>query len=162
MSEALSTPAVSRTNYFKDLAHWLLRPAATLMMLAGRPLPKDFRERLMLAVTEVNGCRMCSYIHTREALRAGVSREEIKHLLQGMHDDVPEDQLPAVLFAHHWAETQGAVNAEAAARVVDTYGEKKFKAILTTLHFINFWNHTLLGLEAALRVLTFGLVGKKH
>ena len=41
----------------------------------------DFRERLMLAVTAVNGCRYCSYAHTRAALKGGLSREEISGLL---------------------------------------------------------------------------------
>lgn len=152
----------TRTTYARDLFHFLLRPLATLRMLGGSPIARDFRERLMLSVTEVNGCRMCSYIHTREALRAGVSRDEVRRLLAGQHDDVPEAQLPAVLFAHHWAETQGAVDPEAEANARGAYPAKQFDAILLVLHFINFWNHTMMTVEGAVRVLTFGLVGKKR
>lgn len=32
-----------------------------------------FKERIMLAVTEVNGCIMCSYVHTKLSLKAGLS-----------------------------------------------------------------------------------------
>ncbi|WP_378936781.1 carboxymuconolactone decarboxylase family protein [Metabacillus herbersteinensis] len=35
-------------------------------------------ERIMLAVTEVNGCEFCSYSHTKIALEQGMSQEEIK------------------------------------------------------------------------------------
>jgi AhpD family alkylhydroperoxidase len=41
-------------------------------------VPAAFRERLMMVVTEVNGCRYCSYSHARLALSAGVSREELR------------------------------------------------------------------------------------
>ncbi len=34
-----------------------------------------FQERIMLAVTEVNGCEVCSYYHTKEALKAGLSED---------------------------------------------------------------------------------------
>ena len=35
----------------------------------------QFIKRIMLAVTQVNGCRMCSYHHTKEALRLGMPAE---------------------------------------------------------------------------------------
>ncbi|MDY0023535.1 MAG: carboxymuconolactone decarboxylase family protein [Candidatus Izemoplasmatales bacterium] len=37
----------------------------------------DLIERLMLATTEVNGCELCSYAHTKMALKQGFSQEEI-------------------------------------------------------------------------------------
>lgn len=35
----------------------------------------------MLAVTQVNGCRYCSYVHARMALQAGLSEQEIRTVL---------------------------------------------------------------------------------
>jgi AhpD family alkylhydroperoxidase len=40
-----------------------------------------FRERLMMTVTEVNGCRYCSYYHARLSLLAGISQDELRELL---------------------------------------------------------------------------------
>ena len=37
----------------------------------NKELSPDFIERIMLAVTEVNGCAICSYAHTKMALEAG-------------------------------------------------------------------------------------------
>lgn len=31
-----------------------------------------FGKRIMLSVTKVNGCRFCSYVHTKSALKAGM------------------------------------------------------------------------------------------
>lgn len=62
-----------------------------------------FIERIMLAVTEVNGCPLCSYAHTRMALESGMSMEEIQQMLGGSVDAVPGERLVAVLFAQHYA-----------------------------------------------------------
>ena len=43
-------------------------------VMGGKLVPRPFRERLMLAVTAVYGCRYCSWLHTREALRSGISQ----------------------------------------------------------------------------------------
>ena len=52
---------------------------------------KEFRERIMLAVTEVNGCRYCSYFHSKQALEAGMTAAEVKQLANGDLDAGHED-----------------------------------------------------------------------
>ena len=51
-----------------------------------------FKERTMLAVTEVNGCIMCSYVHTKLSLKAGLSNEDIKEILAGDLDGIPANE----------------------------------------------------------------------
>ena len=70
-------------------------------------LPLDFQERIMLAVTSVNRCRYCTFVHTRAALAAGISPEDAAALLEGSVDAAPEDEATALLYAQHWAETDG-------------------------------------------------------
>jgi len=36
-----------------------------------RRMTKALKERIMLAVTHVNGCAMCSFVHTKIALDSG-------------------------------------------------------------------------------------------
>ncbi|MDY6932065.1 MAG: carboxymuconolactone decarboxylase family protein, partial [Halobacteriota archaeon] len=55
-----------------------------------------FRERLMLAVTAVNGCRYCSNHHSKQALLSGISKEETDFLLDGVMDYCPEEETPAI------------------------------------------------------------------
>ncbi|MBN1892603.1 MAG: carboxymuconolactone decarboxylase family protein [Clostridiales bacterium] len=57
-----------------------------------------FMERIMLAVTEVNGCAICSYAHSKMALNAGMSDSEIRKMMAGSFEDTPEEQLAASLF----------------------------------------------------------------
>lgn len=123
-----------------DLAYFLLRPWATARLLLGMSLAPAFRERLMLAVTQVNRCTFCSRYHTREALKAGVPDDEIAAILDAEFDGVPADQQVAVLFAQHWADTQGAVTPEAADRLEQAYDPATRADILLALHFINAMN----------------------
>lgn len=99
-----------------------------------------FVERIMLAVTEVNQCPLCSYGHTQIALEAGMSSKEIHNLLAGSMDTVPEDEVAAVLFAQHYADSRGKPSKDAWLRIVNIYGEEKAKGILGAIRMIMFGN----------------------
>jgi len=88
---------------------------------SGR-IGKAFAERIMLAVTQVHRCQYCSFAHTRAALRAGVSQEEIRSLLAGDFHAAPQEESVALIFAQHCAESEGHPTAEARQYLVDTYG----------------------------------------
>jgi len=99
-----------------------------------------FRERLMMAVTAVNGCRYCSYFHAREALLAGISEAEVEALLSGVVDHCPEAEIPAVLYAQHWAESDARPDASARQKLVEVYGSKIASAIELALRMIRMGN----------------------
>jgi len=109
-----------------------------------------FRERLMLAVTAVNQCRYCSYAHSRMALTAGLSEQEISELCGGVYDSCPPEELPAVLYAEHWAENDGKPDAAARSSVIELYGEPLVEQMEIVLRMIrmgnmmgNAWDHFL-------------------
>ena len=93
-------------------------------------LDKKFAERIMLAVTEVNGCELCSYAHTRMALEAGMDEEEIRELLAGASRSIPDGEATAILFAQHYADTKGNPSDEARGRLIDAYGRPAADGIL--------------------------------
>lgn len=93
-------------------------------------LQMEFLERIMLAVTEVNKCPMCSYAHTKIALEAGMSASEIENMLQGVLLDVPKEEMPAILFAQHYADTRGKPSKESLRTLVKIYGLDKARGIL--------------------------------
>jgi len=100
-----------------------------------------FIERIMLAVTEVNNCRICSYAHAKIALEAGVSEEEIEQLLSGGSlSDVPKDELKALLFAQHYAETRGKPSPGAWKQVKMTYDDGLAFGILAAIRIIMMGN----------------------
>lgn len=122
-----------------------------------------FRERLMLMVTEVNGCRYCSYYHAREALKSGVSAAELRDLLAGaIPAETPPDGYLALVYAQHWAETDAQPEPEAVQRLIETCGEEKTAAIDILLRMIRVGN--LLGNTADYLIyrLSFGLLGTRE
>lgn len=110
----------------------------------GGRVSKAFMERIMMAVTEVNGCRYCSYFHSQVALKAGMEKQEIERTLVGDFDMAPAEELAALYFAQHYAETAGKPQAEALHCLIDTYGEAKSRDILAYIRAImvgNAWGN---------------------
>lgn len=141
-----------RARFWGDFAHVFLRhPLRLLGLFLGLLLKADFRERIMLAVTQVNGCGLCAWAHTREALRAGIDRAEIRQMLAAEFDGVPEGQRTALLFAQHWTDTQGQPDAAAQAAFEAAHPPVERANIVFAIRTINTMNHMMLGLEGMLR-----------
>jgi len=103
-------------------------------------LSPAFQERLMLAVTSVEGCRYCSYLHSKLALKGGISHEEIGKLLSGDVEGCPEEEALAVLYAQHWAESNTRPDPEAVQKLQEIYGYEKSEAIHLMLRMIRLGN----------------------
>ena len=80
----------------------------------------------MLAVTEVNGCIMCSYVHTKLSLKAGLSNEDIKEILAGDLDGIPADESLAVLFAKDYAYNKETIDLAFYDKLEKTRQESKY------------------------------------
>ena len=101
---------------------------------------KKFKERIMLAVTEVNGCELCSYVHTKISLGSGMSHDEIRGILNGIKDDVPETEIVGVLFGEHYADSHEHPDVEAINTLINEYGRDKAKIICAILGMITLTN----------------------
>jgi len=103
-------------------------------------MSSHFIERIMFAVTEVNGCEVCTYGHTKLALEQGMSDDEIQMILSGVTDAIPKDEMKAILFAQHYADTRGNPTKGSWNRVVETYGIEKSLGILGAIRMIMIGN----------------------
>jgi AhpD family alkylhydroperoxidase len=108
----------------------------------GALIDGAFQERLMLTVTEVNGCRYCEYAHARMALGAGVTQADVDALAGGDLEGSPPEEIPALLYAQHWAETDAKPDPEARQRVLEIYGPAKTEAIELSMRMIRVGNLT--------------------
>ena len=115
----------------------------------------------MLAVTGVNGCRYCSYFHSGQALKSGISPEEIEMLLSSTVGDCPEEEKAGILYAQHWAETNAHPEPEAVAKLQETYGDEKARAIHLILRMIRTGNLMGNSFDYLLYLLTFGKRGNQ-
>lgn len=73
------------------------------VFLRGR-LDGRERERIMLAVSRVNACRGCTFVHQRWALHAGVSAEELQAIELGELAALDGRSRAAVAYATALAE----------------------------------------------------------
>jgi AhpD family alkylhydroperoxidase len=140
VAEEYSRPVamVAKKRYSVRETYWLTHDAArTIRQFANlRSRSPRVTERIMLAVTEVNGCALCAYGHTRFALDAGLTDDEIRELLGGMGDSVPDTELPAVAFAQHCADQRGRPDRDVWRRLVDLYGQDQALGVLATTRMI--------------------------
>ena len=114
-------------------------PAFRETARSGR-VSRAFAEKIMLAVTQVNGCRYCAYGHTRSALREGVAPEEIERIMACELGDFPEEEAIALAYAQHWAETGGHPDPEAERRFQDYYGPEVSGDITNWMRMIQMGN----------------------
>jgi len=99
-----------------------------------------FRERLMLAVTAVNDCRYCSYAHSKEALKHGVSQPELEQILSGEFKGCPRREIPAILYAQVWAESDGQPPAESLDELKKHYSPQEVEYVHLYLRMIRMGN----------------------
>jgi AhpD family alkylhydroperoxidase len=130
----------SAGDFAADMRATIGHPRQMRAVMRGDGLDPALRERLMLAVTAVNGCRYCSYYHARQALVVGISPQEAEALAAGVMDGCPPEQLPAVLYAQHWAASDARPDPTARQRMVDLYGAEAAEAIELALHTIRIGN----------------------
>ncbi len=119
-------------------------------VMRPRTIGKATAERLMLAVTQVNGCRYCSYLHTRLALRAGVEGDETRALVAGNLQAAPRAEHTALIFAQHVADTEGQPDAEAFEHVLAEYGPQATHEIMASIRAILIGNIYGLAFDALL------------
>ena len=151
----------SWAGFWSDLKFLFSNRGQIKTAMSSPKLNPAFRERLMLAVTEVNLCRYCRTFHVGQAKQAGIPIEEIAVYLKGtIPDEVPEEEKLAVCYARHWAETNSQPDPDYIDQVKETYGEDGFQAISMVLRMIKMGN--LLGntWDYILFKISFGNLGQ--
>jgi AhpD family alkylhydroperoxidase len=129
------------SNFWGDLRFIFSNRAQIKAAMSSPKVDPAFRERLMLAVTEVNLCRYCRTFHVGQAKEAGISIDEITEYLKGnIPENVPEEQKLAVCYAQHWAESDANPDPDYIEQVREAYGEDGAQAINMVLRMIRMGN----------------------
>lgn len=99
-----------------------------------------FAEKIMLAVTSVNRCRYCTWLHTDLANAAGANDDELIRILEHETGNLAEHEKTAILYAYHYAETERNPSEQMKKKLTEQYGEKKAEDIHLFIRFIFFGN----------------------
>ncbi len=119
-----------------------------------------FRERLMMVVTEVNGCRYCSWYHSAQSIKAGLSEVELRELLAGqVPEGAPAEELPALVYARHWAQADARPDPQATRSLTEVYSAGGAAAIQVVLRTIRAGNLMGNSLDWLLYKASFGRLG---
>lgn len=130
----------SHSDFYKALV-LVVRSGKYLRLNRKKELiSPNFRERIMLAVTEVNGCEACSYAHTKFALEEGMTIKEINAILSGDTETIPENELVGIFFAQYYTDNNGKVSQESWKRLIDEYDEESAMVILAIIRMMNVGN----------------------
>lgn len=127
-------------QFWRDMRYPFQNRDKMKLAMGGDLVSPAFRERLMLAVTAVNGCRYCSYYHAKEALKTGLPEAEIRAMQDGIVDNAPTEELPALLYAQHWAENNARPDPDVRQKLIDAYGTTQTDAIDAVLRMIRMGN----------------------
>jgi AhpD family alkylhydroperoxidase len=146
-------------EFLTDLRTIASRRKEIRSLMRGRVIAPSFRERLMLVVTQVNRCRYCSYAHAREALAKGIPQEEIEALGKAMFESSPPEEVPALLYAQHWAEADGEPETSVRDQVVARYGEQVVEMMELALRMIRAGNLSGNTFDYLLYRISFGRWG---
>ncbi len=95
-----------------------------------------FLERLQLAVTEVNGCAICSYAHTKIALKMGLDNQEIAAFLGGENQNIKPFEAKAIAFAQHYADSEGIPEIGFFEGIIEEYGKQNAQIILAAIQLM--------------------------
>jgi AhpD family alkylhydroperoxidase len=108
--------------------------------MRSRRVSRTFMEKIMLVITQVNGCRYCSYFHTRMALTSGIDEAEIEQLMALDTGSFPPEQAVALAFAQHYAENGCCPDPEAEKRFQSYYGPQISADIMNAIRMIKMGN----------------------
>ncbi len=126
---------------FRDLGFLISRAPALVRAMRNPDIGPVFMEKIMMVVTAVNGCVYCTWFHAKQAVTSGMSDDEIRDTFDlQFHASATEHEMPALLFAQHYAETNRNPEPEMTARLDKFYGEKTARDIMLLIRTIFFGN----------------------
>ncbi len=126
---------------FGDLG-FLISHAPALIRAARNPeLGRSLTGKIMMVVTAINGCTYCTWFHAQQAVASGMSKAEISEMFDLQFEaSATEHDLPALLFAQHYAETNRKPDPKMIARLDAFYGAQTASDIMLMIRVIFFGN----------------------
>lgn len=142
------TNVYTHKQFYNELLSLFVSSKSFKLNKNSKHVSPQFRERIMLAVTQTNGCESCAFIHTKVAKKIGVDQSQIQAILHNDLTTISADEMPAILFACHYAENKANYSLDAWNELVKEYGEEKAQVILVMIRLIMVGNIYSMSLSA--------------
>ena len=128
------------SDFLLDLLSFIVNTSIYVRNIKNNGISRKLREKLMVAVSGVLGCKYCTWLHSEMALSHGVDAGDIQSLLSSELGDFPEEEAVALAFAQHYCETGGRVQGQARQRLYKYYGRGEARDISGYIQIIYFGN----------------------
>ena len=126
---------------FRDLGFLISKAPALARAMRNPDIGRAFTGKIMMVVTAVNGCTYCTWFHAQQAVTSGMSDKEIRDMFYLQFEaSATEHELPALLFAQHYAETNRNPDPEMTERLSAFYGTRTARDIMLLIRVISFGN----------------------
>jgi AhpD family alkylhydroperoxidase len=113
-------------------------------VLSDSTLPNSTRELMKLRASQINGCALCTDMHTKEAAAAGETAVRLNMVAAWREATVfTEAERAALELAEQGtriADAAGGVTDEAWANAAKHYDEEQLSALVATIALINAYN----------------------
>ncbi|MGW1750349.1 carboxymuconolactone decarboxylase family protein [Streptomyces sp. NPDC002092] len=136
----------ARLNLFENpVAAKLFRHLnAAGRIVSESPLPLATQELVKLRASQINGCGMCTDMHTKDALAAGEDPQRL-HLVAAWREakvftDAERAALELAEQGTRIADAAGGVTDEAWANAAKHFDEDQLAALVATIAVINMYN----------------------
>ena len=127
--------------FLRDIGFLIWNIPNYIRLLRGKHFTRVFIEKIMNVTSAVNGCVYCSWFHAKAALNCGMSKEEVKNMMNlQFRTDASEFELIALLYAQHFAETNRKPETEMTEKLYEYYGEDAANQIVLAIRAIFFAN----------------------
>ncbi len=142
MSKQIFTKKIFTAGlFFNDLGFLIKNFPKIIATLKNKKISKKFFEKIMTVTSAVNGCVYCQWFHAKKAISTGISKDEIKNLLNLQFETNAADfELTALLYAQHYAETNRKPDAEMTDKLFAFYDQKIANNIIIIIRMIFFGN----------------------
>lgn len=133
---------VYRVNQFLlDITFFACRLPWIIGAYRSKRVPWSMAEKIMLAVTAVNGCLHCARFHGALAQMSGVEAGEVTQLLQmEISTQVSAYERPALQFAQEYAQTERNPSSENLLELKRFYGDVIANDIMLYIRIIMLGN----------------------
>lgn len=113
-----------------------------------KKIDKRFKKNIQQSVSYVNSCRSCSHNHTKELINSGTSNQVLITMFDShTFKHLKLEHALALIFAQHYAFTNGNYDQEAFERVIDFYGKDIAFGIMSTIKICCFRSAHYIALE---------------
>jgi AhpD family alkylhydroperoxidase len=144
---------LTRDNVLRTVANVVASAPVLLSALVRPTTSAALREKVMLGVTSINDCRLCTWGHSHWAMANGVPLDEVNQIL-GLQTELLEAKSPAeaaaILFAQHYAENLDRIDPQSIESLRTHYSDAQVAEILAYVRVITLGSLTGNTLEAVL------------